>query len=375
MAASESVFFEIVSGRRRGLHYDAVRLGLFLLSLPYLVVVALRNLYYSLIPGAARRVACPIVSIGNITVGGTGKTPAAALLANTLCDRGCKVAIILRGYMPRGSGAERGGRPVTARQASASDSDEAQVLARLCPRAAVMIDPDRVDAARRAVASGVDVVILDDAFQHRRIARDLDVVLVDATRPFGHGHVLPRGLLREPVGAVRRADILILTRSHEIEDADRSMLVATLRRVSAGKPVLLADHSLEGVVDLKGRAVSEIDFQAMRAVVFAGIGNFDSFRRSLERRGVQVLASYQYPDHHVYSPGELEALADVARDLDANVVLTTEKDAVKLVARWPEGACRLLAVRASLRLDASDLRILNEALDDVLSHGQSTRRP
>ena len=366
MALLADKYVNLISGRSRGALADLARVSLWLLSLAYRAVVAVRNAWYGLIPPAVRRIPGSVFAVGNITVGGTGKTPMAACLANLLLQRGLRVAIVLRGY-------KGGAIQFDADQRDEAivrwrkESDEALVLKRRCPRAMVLVNPDRVAAARRAVAAGAEAVVLDDAFQHRRIARDLNIALVDATQPFGYGHLLPRGLLREPTRSLRRADLIVLTRADQIDDASRNVLIGRLQRLSAGRPVISAAHRIVGFTDVKGSDVTLNDLSAMQAVIFAGIANFESFRKTIEEVGVRVVAAYQYPDHHDYRADEIAALADVAGTLEANVLLTTEKDAVKLVGRWPDEGCRLLVAKLDIEFDSDGERVLEGMLERTLS--------
>ncbi len=365
MSGLSATYLEIVSGRRRGISSDLIRAALSILSVPYVCIVLVRNAYFRLLKRGSARVERPVISVGNITVGGTGKTPMTVLIANRLADDGKRVAILLRGYKGSTPRLEEQS-PEMASQLERACGDEALVLKRRCPAARVYVSLDRAAAARRAIYEGADVLVLDDGFQHRRLARNLDVVLIDATEPFGYGHFLPRGLMREPVSSLRRASMLILTRSDEIENSTRSLLLATLRRVSGGRPIIEASHRAVGLMDVKGRPLEVEDPAAMQAVIFAGIVNFDSFRRSVERMGVRVVAAYRYPDHHAYSQREIEGLQDVAGDLEANVVLTTEKDAVKLEGRWDEGACRLMVLRLSIELQGTGDTMLAQAIEEVM---------
>jgi len=366
MSTFRDRYLQLIAGQGRGLLPDMARGLLRLLSLGYRVVIAARNAWYDWAPRAARRVPCPVISVGNITVGGTGKTPTAARIAHLLLQRNLKVAVLLRGYK---------GRPIQFDEETRQwaqvhwrqEGDEAMVLKRRCPRAMVVVNPDRVAGARRAVRRGVQAIVLDDAFQHRRIARDLDIVLVDATAPFGHGYLLPRGLLREPTRALRRADLIILTRADQVDAAQRILLLRKLAKLSGEKPVLSARHRVLGFTDVKGAAVSVADPSAMQAVIFAGIANFESYRKTVEGLGVRILAAYEYPDHHDYTTEEIAALNDVVATLEANVLLTTEKDAVKLVGRWPESACRLLVVQLDIELDGEGDKILVQAIDAALA--------
>lgn len=366
MSFRHTFFLELISGRRRGLLNGLVRGCLGVLSLFYRLVIGLRNTYYDAFASSRRRVSCPVISIGNLTVGGTGKTPMAARIAGLLRQRGRKVAILTRGYKGRSVGLD-----VEQDEKSLGklrvESDEALVLKRHCPEASIVVDPDRVAAARRAVQQGFNALVLDDGFQHRRLARNLDIVLVDATLPFGFERLLPRGLLREPVKSLRRADLIILTHSDEIDDSARRILMARLKRESGGKPVVTAVHRFAGFTDVKGRSVPVEDAGAMQAVVFAGIANFDSFRRRVESLGAGVLAAYEYPDHHFYSGEEIADLSDVASEIEANVALTTEKDAVKLVGRWNDGACRLLVLNLEIEFEEQGVRILTDAIEEALA--------
>lgn len=367
MANLTSVYLDLVSERKRGLTSDLLRVLLGIAVIPYGAAVILRNVYYDLYKKAARKAALPVISIGNITTGGTGKTPVTAAIAQRLIGLEKRVAILLRGYKGQPT-AFVDDKPDPSREKWGSHSDEAMVLKRRCPRAIILADPDRVGAAHRAAAQGAELILLDDGFQHRRLARDLDIVLIDATAPFGHGHILPRGLLREPASSLRRAGLIILTRSNEIDQATKGVLLGTLRRVSDGKPIIEAVHRATGFMDLKGRPLQVDDVGAIQAVIFAGIANFDSFRRGVERLGIRVVAAYQYPDHHAYTDTEITGLQDVATDLEANAVITTEKDAVKLVGRWGGDAPGLLVMGLEIEFDPEGEKLLDAAIGKALRH-------
>jgi tetraacyldisaccharide 4'-kinase len=365
MAFLTGAYLDLVAHRRRGILPDILRGLLAVASFPYAAGVILRNAYYRFIPSAAKRVYAPVISVGNLTVGGTGKTPIAAAIAQRLVALRRKPAILLRGYKAKtASSVDQEVEGAAARWRE--KSDEAMVLARRCPQASVVVEPDRVTSARRAIENGADALVLDDGFQHRRLGRDLDIVLVDATAPFGHGHFLPRGLLREPPTELRRADLVILTRSNEVDGTTKALIQRTLRRLAKDRPIIEATHTADGFLDLAGRPVKDADPADMQAVIFAGIANFESFRRSVERLGVRVLAAYQYPDHHAYRADELSGLADVAGQMEANVVITTEKDAVKIEGRWDENAPRLVALNLAVEFPGDGDKILTDAITRVL---------
>lgn len=358
-------FLALVSGRRHGAMADTLRALLGVASAFYLVAIAVRNFIYDHLRWPVKRAGRPVISVGNITTGGTGKTPVAAWIANHLQSGGRHVGILTRGY--RGRPVEEAGDRADGGARQWVENDETMLLARLCPRATIIIEPDRVAGAERAIERGADALVLDDGFQHRRLGRDLDVVLVDATCPFGYGHLLPRGLLREPVVNLRRADVIILTRSDLVADDERQRLLDVLTQASRGRPILSSRHRITGFADLKGRPVETVDARDVQAVIFAGIGRFEAFRMAIERLGVTVAAAYEYPDHHYYRDDELAQLADLALQLDANALLTTEKDAVKLVGRWPEGAVPLLVAPLVVEFDEPGEQTLREALDRAVA--------
>ena len=290
------------------------RAGLGVLSLLYRLGLSVGNLRW-LLPGLVRRPPCPVVSVGNLTVGGTGKTPMAACLADLVIELGGAPLIVSRGY----GGDE--GRP----------NDEARELQRLCPDVPHVQDADRVRAIRQWVGHHpCDLAILDDGFQHRRCARDLDIVLIDALRPFGYGHLLPRGLLREPLSALRRADVIVITRA-DLPAADE---LATLKAKVSGlvpgdTPVLLAEHR-PVAIRLADGSRRDLDWLAGREVAAAcAIANPQAFRMTLEQLGARVTPFNAFRDHHVYTREDLNRLMAGAEAAGAKTLVTTGKDFVK----------------------------------------------
>jgi len=309
-----SRWMAVVSGEARGLGPAAARAGLALLSCGYragLAAVALRRRFF----GTVRRAPCPVLSVGNLTVGGTGKTPMVAYLAGLLAGAGYRPLIASRGY-----GAEAGGV-----------NEEAAELALRCPGVPHVQDADRLRAIRsRADADDCDVAILDDGFQHRRLARDLDIVLLDGLCPFGYGRLLPRGLLREPPSALRRADLVVITRADLVDPAALARLKTEAARCARpGTPVLTADHRPAGI-RFADDARSAPDWLDGRSVAAAcGIGNPAALRRTLEGLGACVVRFDAFRDHHAYTATELGRLRDAARDAGAAALVTTGKDFVK----------------------------------------------
>ena len=212
---SASTFRELVSGRKSGPDGCFVRGALRLAEFPYTWVVNSRNRRFDDGRLPVEKVGVPVVSVGNLTLGGTGKTPMVQWLARWFQNHGLKVSLISRGYKSAGN----------------LQNDEARELEKQLPGVAHWQNPDRVAAARVAIGEfGTEVIILDDAFQHRRIARDLDLVLIDALEPFGFGHVFPRGTLREPLAGLARAHLVILTRADMVDETERSRIRGIVER-------------------------------------------------------------------------------------------------------------------------------------------------
>lgn len=320
-------------------------------SLGYGQIIRARNRRYDEEPSATLRVAAPVISVGNITVGGTGKTPLVIDLVRRLQKLNRTPAVVARGY-----GARRNGV-----------NDEQMLIERRCGQVIYETDKDRVLAARRAVErEGCDTIILDDGFQHRRLARDLNVVLVDATQPFGFGHLLPRGLLREPARSLKRADLVIVTRCDQVSTADRRHLQKELAALAPDVQRLSCSHRVVGLVDLQGRECGERT-EGKRALLFAAIGNPRSFRTTAKRMGIDVVAEHWWPDHHQYREKDITRLLEVATRKSPDLLLTTEKDAVKLAAFGELRHLRLLVVRVDIAFHGDDGKAFQRALEGAVS--------
>ena len=282
-------------------------------------------------PGTSTRVAVPLISVGNLTVGGTGKTPMVATVCRLLVEAGARPAIVSRIEPEIQCAIERwieSGDPSGNRVANGIIRE---------------VDRQAVDA-RDALARGAGVVVLDDGFQHRRLQRDVDIVLIDATDPFGGGRLLPAGRLREPLAGLARSDLVVITRCAPDLPLDR--ILDTIRRHRPDGPVIRATHRVVGFVDRSGRPVSA----PTRAVAFCGIGNPSSFERDLRNAGVEVSSLVEFRDHRPYRPGDLEGLADNARRRSATLV-TTEKDLVRLERADAPDPGPVVALRIETVLD------------------------
>ena len=303
---------DIMSGRRSGVGPSVLRSVLAAASVPYAGLTWLRRRLYRAGILPSRAAEAPVVCVGNLTTGGTGKSPMVAWVVNALQEMGHRPAILTRGY-----------------KADASGSDEAEML-RNVTAAMVIVDADRVAGAARAVSDGADVLVMDDGFQHLRLRRDLDIVLIDATNPFGYGWCLPRGMLREPRSALRRAGVVVITRSSRIEPSQLEELSATLERLAPEALLCWADHRPIAVVDEKGdhRDLSLLKGRAVYA--FAGIAEPRQFFDSLSEQGARVVGSRALDDHCAYSEPLLRELSEAAVAAGASALVTTQKDFARL---------------------------------------------
>ena len=313
--AAQGWWLAVIAGERCGLAAAVARFLLAILSAAYRAGLAASNLLRRLRPPC--RAPVPVVSVGNLTVGGTGKTPMVAFLAHLAEELGGQPLIVSRGY------AARHGEP----------NEEARELARLSPAVPHVTGRDRRRAIRNwLVHHPASLAILDDGFQHRRLARDLDIVLVDALRPFGYGRLLPRGLLREPLSAFRRADLLVITRTELADPSDLARLKQTLAGlVRPATPILLAEHHPAAIVLADGSRQTPDWLRGREVAAACGIGHPEAFRRTLDRLGARVRRFDIFADHHAYTRADLDRLLRAAAADGLKMLVTTGKDFVKWI--------------------------------------------
>ena len=311
----ESSFKQIISGQRHGVLPSVIRTGLTALSWPYSAVTSLRNQAYNRGLLKTHQVRVPVISVGNITTGGTGKTPVVAWVSDAIRHLNMFPGIISRGYRSDDSGA----------------NDEKRVLARLCPNVPHEQNADRILAAEKLLAEhAVDAIVMDDGFQHRRLARNLNVVLLDATNPFGYGFHLPRGLLRESLSSLRRADVVLITRSDQVTEEQLTQIKRTVQSIDCR----LADCTFQvsfkpgGLVDPTGNEFAADEIHGKDVSLMTAIGNPDAFRGTCESLGAAVRSTHLFPDHHHYTSDDLQRVTDASADCEC--VLTTLKDLVKI---------------------------------------------
>lgn len=295
-----------------------------------------------------------MVSVGNLTVGGTGKTPLVIALGEALMTRGVGVTVLSRGY---GGALERVGGLVSdgsgRRPLDWTDAgDEPALIARRLPRAAVIVGRDRASAwSRFGSTRQPGVCLLDDGFQHLAIARDEDLLLLDATEAYVGAALLPRGRLREPLSALARASSVVLTRVDQVTPGAVDAIAALVRRIRSDLPIFYARFALSGLAALGTADTAALDRLAgARVVAVAGIGRFESFLALLERAGAKVVAAMRFRDHYPYRRVDVDAVRARCRSVGADFAVTTEKDAVKLEAQVEPGDA-LWAVRMDVRVE------------------------
>ena len=343
---------------------------LYLLSLLYRPVVFLRNRLYDQHILKSVKLSCPVISVGNITVGGTGKTPCVIALAGMIQRRGFRPAVISRGYggkNPRPVNVVSDGKTILLDAEEAGD--EPLLIARSLPDIPVITGSKRRLTGQAAIDRfGANVLICDDAFQHRQIFRDLDIVLLDGRKPLGNGHLLPRGELRESPGGLNRAGCMILTRADETEPLHPG--IASIAR-SSGIPVFRAVHRFREIIKPDQSAWPPVALRGRTVCAFCGIARPDSFQKMLNNAEAQILSFIPFPDHYSYNRYDLEDLQNNFIRLQADYLVTTEKDAMRLQSH-PEFLKMICILRMDMEIKPSSQSFENfiaERLTAVAQNG------
>ncbi len=326
------------------------------LAVGYGLATRVRNAWYDRVAWASRACAVPVISVGNITVGGTGKTPLVIEIAKRLSDAGRRPAIVTRGY---------GARP-------GKTADEVLEYHDSLPDTPVIVDADRVRGAATAVARhAAGCVLLDDGFQHRRLRRDFDLVAVDALNPFGGARMLPAGGLREPLSGLRRASFLVLTRANLVRESDVQRIRAELALYAPQAPVIPAAMVSRGLTQVhpasdESRGALRLLDESRTAPLLpvCGIGNPSSFVRMIDAVGRKWCEPLIFPDHHDYGTPDVLRIEAAVRDRGAAGVVTTRKDWVKLRGLLPGFSPKTVVLRLDVRME---LIAANAALDRILA--------
>ncbi len=313
----ELFLLEVMEDRHRGLGPDVLRALATGASWLFAGGAHLRLWLYEQGVLKRRRAPLPVISVGNLTAGGTGKTPFVSYLARGLSGQDHKPAILARGYRASSKGGA---------------NDELLMLSRQCPELLTVPNPNRLAGCMRAREEGADVALLDDGFQHLALKRDLDILLVDATRPFGNGQLLPRGTLREPADHAARADIVVLTRVDLAGLGAVGELRTWLSRLKPGVPIIECSFQARQLRPLTedGETLAAEDLSGKRVGAFAALAAPRGFGRTLRAQGATVAYSRRFRDHHLYTAADLATVVAEAGAAGAEILVTTEKDAVKL---------------------------------------------
>lgn len=346
----EAAFLDIVSGRKPGVCASCLRGGLAVLSVGYGLVIRARNVAFDLGLRKTHAATVPVISVGNLTTGGTGKTPVVGFLANWFHERGLQATLLSRGY----------------RSLDGHENDEKLVLDRLCPHTPHVQNPDRVAGAKQAMAEhAAQLILLDDGFQHRRLQRDLDIVLVDALNPWGYGRLLPRGLLREPISGLKRADLVIVTRADQCSAKEKQSIINRIHQVRGNDEHVEIAFTPQWLVDTTGNTCGFESLQTSPVTAFCGIGNPAGFRATLATCGLQIADQdfHTFPDHHHYTADDLARLADAAKKQGTTALVTTLKDLVKIQKTELDGL-PLWAVQIGVEVLHGCI-FLEQCLDDV----------
>jgi len=357
MAGYEQYFHELVEGKRLKPGDRLLLACLKVLSLFYAAILRMRSAAHAAGIFRTHTLPRPVISVGNLTAGGTGKTPVVAWLAAYLQAKGKRVAVLSRGY----GGSARGAIRIvsdgeTVFLSPEEGGDEPVLLARTVPGLMVVIGADRYKAGLHAIKElNPDMFILDDGFQHIRLHRDLNILLLDSRRPFGNGFTLPAGLLREPVSAAGRADVVVST---------RCAVGAEVEIPVSGKTHLKASHVLTGLVPLQGGESEPFSrLKGVRVMAFSGIADPSAFFDAVEKEGLPLVTTLAFPDHATYGEEEIAAICRLKDASRSAALITTGKDAVKLA---PYGERLGPCFTAALQITFADPRPLERLIDKLL---------
>jgi tetraacyldisaccharide 4'-kinase len=306
--------YNLATDKYNGWFAATLKLFLFILSCIYGLVIRILILYGSL---RRRKFQAKVISVGNITLGGTGKTPLVEYICRFLKNKGNNVCVLTRGY----------------RRGLKSIADEPSMLQANLKDIPVIIGSNRIKSAYQAINNfRADTLVLDDGFQQWRLFKDLEIAVIDATNPFGNTHMIPRGILREPLSSLKRSDIFILTKTNI--NSHTGHIIDRLKRINPSAEIFESMHKPIGFYDInQPHELRGIDtFKGKGAALFSGIGDPGSFEKVIAGLGIKTLFSLKFSDHHIYSRNDLDNIEKLARDYNAGVIITTEKDATRLVS-------------------------------------------
>jgi tetraacyldisaccharide 4'-kinase len=357
---NQQAYRNLISGRSTGYAAALLRFFIGVASVGYSPVVRLRSFLYSKRWLEIHTADVPVISVGNITTGGTGKTPLVIWLCKFLQQKEIQCAVLTRGYKTHTK------KRATSDERRATKIDELAILAESCPQAKTIVNPNRAEAADEAVNRfGAKVLIMDDGFQHRRLHRDLDIVTIDGTCPFGHGKLLPAGLLREPVASLKRADAAVLTRCDQISESKLSQIEKKLQLIN---PDMIIAKSIHNPICVKSPAGEKITIEQLRnrkIFAFCGIGNPDAFLNTIKSTGANLIGSKIYNDHYHYTDSDINDIHAQANRLEADLILTTHKDHTQYAIRNTQYEIPFAYLAVEIKFTSGEDK-LKQLIEDVL---------
>jgi len=359
----EKVFNRVAYSKETGVLDKIIFSPFYLLSILYGAAVRFRLALYSSGLFKVREIGCKVVSVGNITVGGTGKTPTVEFIARSLNERGVKVAILSRGYRRtgKGIGVVSDGHQLLLGPEEAGD--EPYMLAKRLRTIPVLVGADRYELGRYALERfPLDVIILDDGFQHIRLKRDIDILLVDGEKGFGNAHLLPRGPLREPLSAMKRADIFLITKA----SSDTGRIADSIMDKQPEADVFKSSYRPESIISLIDGAKTDLDAISGRKVMaLSAIANPSSFITLLSSLGCTLVSEVSFPDHHSYAAKDMEGVEEKAKEAGAEFIVTTEKDAVKIELFKDMMGMPIYYLEIGLNMNGNEERFINAILAGI----------
>ena len=338
--------YNLATDRYGGLIASAIKFLLFILSLIYGAIVRILILFYGLKP---KRLSCKVISVGNITLGGSGKTSLVEYIANYLKQQGRRVVILTRGYKKNSKL-----KTQNSKLSYEKMGDEPFMLANKLGDIPVIVDVDRIRGAKKAMEDyQVDTVLLDDGFQQWRIRKDLEIVTIDSTDPFGNQHLLPRGILREPLSSLKRADTLVLTKTNL--NPDTVDLKDVLSRINPSALIIESIHQPMGFykINQPDELLNVGILKGKTVTLVSGIGDPDSFENLIISLGINIGLAFRFPDHHHYSEKDLKKIVEASKKKNIDAIVTTEKDTVRLTSYLRPLTCNLqpfLVLRIGLKI-------------------------
>ena len=311
---NQQAYKNIISENSSNPFASLLRFCLYPLSLVYLLIINIRNFLYSKAILKSKHPSVPVISIGNITTGGTGKTPAVIWLCNFLKDKNIPTAILTRGYKTK----------------KGQFADEPAILTKNCPDTKILVDSKRTLTAKKAVKNhSVKALVMDDGFQHRKLARDIDILTIDSLIPFGYQKVLPAGLLREPLTSIKRAQAAILTRCDQTTQENIENIEKKIKSINPDIVIAKSIHSPTAAQAIGATRIPLDQLKTRKVYAFSGIGNPQSFINTLKSLQIHLVGTKIFNDHHNYTCEDITEIYENARKLEAEVILSTQKDWTK----------------------------------------------